>query len=270
MPFGGVKNPATGSASRAPRRSTSTANGRRSSSTTIPPRSDDRNQGLDTLFCIGDAENSADGQAPRLLSDDQPCVLRPQAAADSEAARASGHRPAADAGRIDPARQVQPPHRGRHREGRFYDLDLVLQRDRGRQPRRDGQDGVPDRARVHQRLSFDRSGHRGHLRRSLRAARHRDGRRLPEQDDRAHRGRRRDRQHRRERASRHHEARAHPFRHQRRRASSRARDGRGSELRLQYGLTGCRAGVDGRDRADQRADQQLRRRPRASTSHGRS
>ena len=61
-----------------------------------------------------------------------------------------GHRPQADARRLDPARQVQPAHRRRHRGRRFRHRGVALQRDRGRQPRRDGEDGVPHRARVHQ------------------------------------------------------------------------------------------------------------------------
>ena len=61
------------------------------------------------------------------------------------------------------------------------------------------------------------AGRGGDLRRSVRAARDRDGRGLPEHHDRAHRGRRRHRQHRRERAPRDHQARAPAFRDQRRR-----------------------------------------------------
>ena len=53
---------------------------------------------------------------------------------------------------------------------------------------------------------------------------------VPEQDHRAHRGRRRHRQHRRERAARDHQARAHALRHQRRRRAPGAGDGRGSAI----------------------------------------
>ena len=61
-----------------------------------------------------------------------------------------GRRPEADARRLDPARQVQPAHRRRHRGRRLRDRSVAVQRHRGRQPRRDGEDGVPDGARVHQ------------------------------------------------------------------------------------------------------------------------
>ena len=119
-------------------------------------------------------------------------------------------------------------------------------------------------------LHAHRSRRRGHLRRPLRAAGDRDGGGVSEQDDRAHRGRRRHRQHRRERPPRHHEAGAHPFRHQRRCRAARAGDGRGPALRLQHRVARRRARVAGRDGDHQRPDQRLRRRPRRRHRHGRS
>ena len=74
--------------------------------------------------------------------------------------------------------------------GGFTISASLLQRHRGRQSRRDGEDRLSDRARVHQRPPRDRSGRRGDLRRSVRAAGDRDGGGVSEQDHRAHRGRR--------------------------------------------------------------------------------
>ena len=102
---------------------------------------------------------------------------------------------------------------------------------------------------------------RGDLRRSLRAARHRDGGGLPEHHDRAHRRRRRHRQHRRERAPCHHQAGAPALRDQRGRRAAGAADGRGSALRVQHRLARRRAGVQREHRDHERARQPLRRRP---------
>ena len=109
--------------------------------------------------------------------------------------------------------------------GGFTDIGVAVQRHRGRQPRGDGENRVPDGARVHQRPAHARSRHRRHQWRPVRAARDCHGGGVPEQDDRSHRGRRRQRQHRRKRAARHHQACAHPFRDQRRCAPPRARHG---------------------------------------------
>ena len=127
-----------------------------------------------------------ESKAAHLFSDYEPRVFRAQPAADQKAASPPGDRARADPRRLDSSRQVQPPHRRRHQRGRLHDFGVALQRHRRRQPRGDGEDGVSDRSRSDQQPLHVRPRRRRHLRRPVRAARHRHGGGLSEQNDRAH------------------------------------------------------------------------------------